>query len=157
MLFRSGVELDLLEPHHPRDDVDFPVRPSRILWIGWDGECRSGVVPVVPGLSVLRVRLAGREPAQVGHRFRPTIGLRPSACRERVENRDPAVRNRVRVVVALDRPDERLPAVEVEAFDLERPSFEQIDRLRMQRRWTAREIRFANDLDRKSTRLNSSH
>src|SRR5437762_3865373 len=67
------------------------------------------------------------------------------ATRERIENRDTRVRDRRRVVVAVDLPDERLASIEIEPLDLIQLALDEINRLRMERRRAARKVGLADD------------
>ena len=64
---------------------------------------------------------------------------------EEVEDRDPRIGDRVRVVVAIDRADVRLASFEIERVDLEEGALDEVDGLRVERRWTAREVGLADD------------
>ena len=65
--------------------------------------------------------------------------------RERVEDGDLRVGDRVGVVVAIHRPHVRLAAVEIEALHLEELSFDDVDGFLVERRGAAGEVRFADD------------
>ena len=73
-------------------------------------------------------------------------GLRSRPAREGVEHGHLGVRDRVGVIVAVDLPDKRLPPIEIEPIDLVQRPLDEIDRLFMQGRWTAREAGFADDI-----------
>src|SRR5438093_9108774 len=119
------VELDLLETDDARDDVDFSMcadarlkgpRYSRIC-------CRDA----------RETRIPWRGP------FRAAI------LREHIDRRHFRIRDRVRVVVAIDLAHECLTSVEVEALHLIQLRLDDVDRLGVQRRGTAGEVGLADD------------